>query len=134
VATKIYQELDSMASSSLKIMQKTASYKQDYTIQERRFITYIINARQRKHKTNTPAINRARLLGQLKYFSKAIQGQIANAEQLMRMSVNDLPYTCYHEIEKNLTLMNDVLKRKLLPAIEDALDLTSKKRKNSISL
>ena len=60
----------------------------------RRSITYRINSMQGKHKTS-PAQKRARLLGQLKYYSLAAKAMISQCTNLMR-SANDTDLCFVH--------------------------------------
>jgi len=128
-----YRSLQPASLFYLENLQKKANYKTEYSREQRRLITFAINAKKGKHKTNTPAASRARLLGQLKYYSLSAKAMISQCENLLRGSATDLPPSNYYELCNEVEYAKIVIANFLLPAIESTLNLTSKKRKKQTS-
>lgn len=131
-----YRSLQPASLFYLENLQKKSNYKAEYSVYERRIITFLINAKKGKHKTNSPAASRARLLGQLKYYSLSAKAMISQCERLISAASTtrtDLPLFSIYKLDGNLASISQQIDIKLLAVIEDTLNNTSKYRKKQSS-
>lgn len=126
------KSLDSYSLEQLKYFKgdgKTLIWA-SLSAKERRAVTYRINSMEGKHK-NTPAQKRARLLGQLKYYSLAAQAMVSQCHRILAPARDtDLSVWDVEELQMRIHKSSDAITTLILDvdAISRVMSKTTKKK------